>query len=490
VLSGTARHERPARFRDVFASSEFRALYAASTLSWLGDFVARAAITALVFDITESVAASAAAFAISFAPWLLGGYLLVAMAERHTYRRVMIICDLARAVVMTVVAVTHLPLPAMLALLLCSALFTPPFDAARSATLPAILEGDRYVVGVAVHASTGPQIQVAGYFLGSSLAAVHPRLALLINAGTFAVSAVLIRFGLRAREPGLSQERRTGLLRETGDGFRLVFANPALRALVLLVFCGSLFAVVPEGLAAAWAANFPDSARGWTQGLIMAAVPLGWILGSLSVSRLVPPMYHRRLLRPLAVVTPLALVPSVLNPPVFVVAGLALISGFAIGALVPVANREFVMALPNAYRARAFGVVQGGLQLLQGAAVLLTGALALRVQLPLVVGLWSLGGVVLMLLLSLNWPSSRAFNEAGARAAAMNQPVSPAPADPAPQAPGLAASNGAKAADIPAPRSRHVPAHAAPVEGRRGLLAVMGAARRRNSQNQPGTMEQ
>jgi hypothetical protein len=331
---------------------------------------------------------------------------------------------------------------------------------------------------------------VAGYFLGASLAAVSPKSALLFNAGTFAVSAVLIRFGLRSREPGLSQERRTGLLREAGDGFRLVFANPALRALVLLVFCGSLFAVVPEGLAAAWAASFTDdAARGWAQGLIMAAVPLGWILGSLSVSRLVPPMYHRRLLRPLAIVTPLALVPSVLNPPVLGVAGLALISGFAIGALVPVANREFVMALPNAYRARAFGVVQGGLQLLQGAAVLLTGALALRVQLPLVVGLWSLGGVGLMLLLSLYWPSARAFNEAGARAAAMNQPVSPAPADPGPDLPGPAASNGSKPADIPAPRNRHVPAHAAPVEGRRGLLAVMGAARRRNSQSQPGTME-
>ena len=45
------------------------------------------------------------------------------------------------------------------------------------------------------------------------------------------------------------------------------------------------------------------------------------------------------------------------------------------GGLLPVANGLFVQALPDAFRARAFGVVQGGLQLLQGAAVLLTGLL-------------------------------------------------------------------------------------------------------------------
>ena len=55
--SGTASVDRPARFRDVFASGEFRALYAASTLSWLGDYIARAAITAMVFDLTGSTAA-------------------------------------------------------------------------------------------------------------------------------------------------------------------------------------------------------------------------------------------------------------------------------------------------------------------------------------------------------------------------------------------------------------------------------------------------
>ena len=423
----TASTDRPARFRDVFGLVEFRALYAGSLLSWVGDYVARAAVTAMVFKHTGSVTASAAAFAISFAPWLLGGSVLTAVAERYAYQRVMVWCDAARTILMVVLAVLgpETPLPLLLALLLGCALFTPPFDAARSATLPAILGPDRYVTAVALTTATTAPAQVGGYFLGSALGLYEPRLALAVNAATFAASGVLIWRWVKPREPALHKERRTGLLRETADGFRVVFTNPALRAIVLLVFCGSLFAVVPEGLGAAWSDHRHDGlGRPLAQGLLMGAVPAGMVLGSVVVTRLLRPSWRPRMLLPLALATPLALVPVIVDPPVIVAAGLAFVSGLAVGALVPVANGEFVQALPAAYRARAFGVVSAGLQLLQGGAVLATGALAQRLSLPLVVGAWSLAGVLLMIGMIVNWPTRAAFAEARERA----QVRSPEPA--------------------------------------------------------------
>ena len=422
--------ERAATFRDVLSISEFRAIYAASALSWVGDYLARAAIAALVFVETGSAAASAGAFAISFAPWLLGGPVLASIAERYPYRTVMVVCDLVRAAVMCVIALPWLPTPAVLGLLLLAALFAPPFEAARSATLPAVLRGDRYVVGLALHTSTALPAQITGYFLGGALAGgamaggINPRVALLLNAITFAVSAALIRFGTAARQPALARSRRTHLLRETVDGFRLVFHTPALRALVLLIFSAALFAVVPEGLGAAWAADLADdpAGQGLAQATIMASVPLGSLLGALCVTRLVAPGNRRRILRPLAVAVPLCLVPSVLNPPLALVAVLAGLAGFAVGAAAPIANGEFVKAVPNAFRARAFGVVQGGLQVLQGGAVLVTGLLATgnSTPIPVVVGLWSLVGVLLLLGLSLAWPASSVFTEAVRAAEAAN----------------------------------------------------------------------
>lgn len=60
--------EGPATFREVFAQVEYRAILTASTLSWIGDYIAKAAVTVLVYRETESVALSAAAFAVSYLP--------------------------------------------------------------------------------------------------------------------------------------------------------------------------------------------------------------------------------------------------------------------------------------------------------------------------------------------------------------------------------------------------------------------------------------
>ena len=95
---------------------------------------------------------------------------------------------------------------------------------------------------------------------------------------------------------------------------------------------------------------------------------------------------------------------------------MAMVSGFAVAGLMPTLNGMFVLALPHGFRARAFGVMQGGLQLSQGGAVLATGLLADRFPLPTVVGLWSVGGTVLMAVVASRWPSSGAFDAAIAAA--------------------------------------------------------------------------
>ena len=410
--AATARHRAsdgtvPARFSDVLAVGEFRTIYLAGVLSWIGDFAARAAVTALVLTATDSVVAAAAAFAISFAPWLLGGQLLVSLAERYPYRTVMVICDIARMLLMALVAIPGLPLPLVLVLLLGSALFSPPFDAARSATLPAVLPGDKYVVAVALNAATNQPVQVAGYLAGSTLAAINPRTALLINAATFGVSALMLRFGVRHRAAALTPDRRTHLLRETVDGFRLVFGTRALRTPVLLTFVAAAVAIVPQGLGAPWAAQIsPGSPDGLAQGLIMAGVPFGSIFGSLLISRLIRPELRTRVLGLLAIAAPVPLIFAAVDTPI-AVAVLAALTGFAVGGLVPVANGAFVSVLPNEYRARAFGVVSGGLQLVQGFAVLFTGLVgAHAVPIGMAVSFWCLGGLLLMLALVHPWTRS------------------------------------------------------------------------------------
>ncbi|MEU4713080.1 MFS transporter [Micromonospora purpureochromogenes] len=427
-MEATVSDERPspdgpATFREVFGQSEYRTVLVASVLSWVGDYVAKAAVTVLVYRESESIALSAAAFAVSYLPWLVGGPLLAALAERYRYRQVMVVCDVIRMALMALIAVPGVPVWAILALLFATTLANPPSQAARSALMPAILTGDRLVLGLSLNASSAQAAQVVGYLLGAAVAAVDPTVALLINAATFAVSAALTQFGVRDREPAMSGAHRSHLLRETGQGFQIVFGTPVLRAIAVLVFSAMLFSIVPEGLAAAWAAERSGDGldSGVAQAVIMAANPVGFILGGLVVGRAVAPARRLALMRPLAVIAPLVLVPTLFDPPPVVVALLAAACGFAAAGLLPTANGLFVRALPNGYRARAFGVMATGMQVIQGASVLVTGLLADRFSIPLVVGLWSAAGVVLMLVTALRWPDGETIDAAVAAADRANR---------------------------------------------------------------------
>jgi MFS family permease len=425
VSDETRATERPATFREVFASTEYRAVFSAFGLSWFGDYLAKAAVTALVYQRTESVALSAATFALSFLPWVVGGPLLSALADRHRYRTVMVICDLLRMCTIALVVVPGMPIWGMLVLLFFTSLANPPAQAAKSALMPLMLTGDRLVVGLALNSSSGQAAQIGGYLAGAAMAPFLPEVALLIDAATFGVSALLIRFGVRDRPPATSATQRRHLVKETADGFGLVFGTPVLRAIAVMVFASMLFAIVPEGLAAAWAADVSaeGAARGFNQGLIMAANPVGYILGGLLISRLVSPPRRQALVRPFAILAPASLVPALLHPSAIGVAVMAAVCGFSIAAMMPTANGLFVQALPHGYRARAFGVMQSGLQITQGVAVMGTGLLADVFELPDVVGVWSLAGVLLMLVVTAWWPSPQRFAQAIAAAASRSAPT-------------------------------------------------------------------
>lgn len=434
--------DRSVSFAEVFGVAEFRAVFSAALLAEIGDFMSKAAVTAMVFFVTDSVPLSAAAFAVSYVPWVVGGPLLATLAERMPYRAVMVASDALRALVIAtvvVVAVTLLPSTTAAAdgavppaiwliifLLFLQSLLAPPALAARSAIMPLILEGDRVTLGIAITQTSRQAAQVAGYMAGALIAIIDPAVALTINAAIYAFTALIVRLGVRHRAPAMRTEQRSDLLRETAEGFRVVFGTPTLRAIAIVVFASMLFSIVPEGLAIAWAEELAaddPARRGLYQGLIMIAHPVGSAIAALLVVRLLRPTVRSRLVRYLIVAAPLALVPAVFEPGIAVVVTMTMISGMALASMLPTLNGIFVQILHHGYRARAFGVMNSGMQVLQGGAVLAVGAIvgAGTLPLPVVVGLWSAAGVVLMLALASRWPKPDVFTEAIAEAEEANE---------------------------------------------------------------------
>ena len=151
-----------AAFRAVFAVPEFRALWAAQLLSVAGDQLAKVALTVLVYDRTRSAVLAAITFAASFVPSFVGGIALSGLGDRLPRRAVMIACDLARMVLVILMALPGIPLPFLVALLFAVTMIGAPFTSARAAIYPEILTGARYVTATAITLTTFQLAQVVG----------------------------------------------------------------------------------------------------------------------------------------------------------------------------------------------------------------------------------------------------------------------------------------------------------------------------------------
>jgi MFS family permease len=373
---------RPVTFREVLQVREFRALFGTFVLSSVGDELARVALTVLVYQRTNSPLLAAVTFAVGYLPWLLGGPLLSAFADRLPRHRVLIVTDAVRAALVVAMAIPGLPLPVLLGLLLLLSLAAPPFDSARSALQADILEGDRYAVASSITSVTMQLTMVGGFLLAGGLVAVFsPSAALLADGATFAFSAVWLAARLQRRPAPTGGGERLSLVRDTVVGLRFIARTPRLRAIVGLLWVGMLFLTAPEGLAVPFARQFGQDTTG--VGMLLAASPLGVVVGSVVVGRFLSPARREQLMAPLVVLSLLPLVGAgvlalTTHPGALSFAAVLLLvfaSGFGSAWAIPL-NVSFVQSVPAALRGRAFGVAVSGLYGVQGIGVLAAGALA------------------------------------------------------------------------------------------------------------------
>lgn len=411
-----------ATFRDVFAVREFRALWSAQVLSVVGDRLALVALTVLVFDRSHSPLLTSVAYAAGYVPWLVGALALSGLADRFPRREVMVACDVIRALLVALMSLPGVPLAGLVLLLFVTTMFAPPFESARAAITPEILHGDRYVLGTAVVQTTFRAGLVAGAAAGGiAVAYLGARPALIVDAVTFAASALLVRFGTARRPaatagealaaPGAA-EAAPGAAEAVGDRaaagrgrsrFRgaagAVFGDRALFTLVLLGWLVAFYAI-PEGLAAPFAHQLGGGAA--ETGLVLAAGPFGGVLAAPAFTRLVAPDRRLRWIGPLAIGACAALLGIAVQPGLGVALAIFVVSG-AFGVYQIPANAAFVERVPNAQRAQAFGLANAGLIVGQGVMFIVAGAAAEASSPATVIAAVGGAGTVAAVLLAIRW---------------------------------------------------------------------------------------
>jgi MFS family permease len=174
---------------------------------------------------------------------------LATLADGWNKKRVLVSVDFARAAALLGVAwLLHIGMavpPAVYAANLLLAMGGQLFGPARAALLPDLLSSpERLLIQAnAWFTLAGEAVALFGFPLGGVIVAVlHPDLAMVADAASFAISGAAIGWGIHAPAihsgPQYGSESAQGVMRASLAGVRFIWRRPHLRALA--VFAGMM----------------------------------------------------------------------------------------------------------------------------------------------------------------------------------------------------------------------------------------------------------
>jgi MFS family permease len=214
--------------------ADFWKYWTGQTISNLGSSFTLFALPLLVFKLTGSALNLGITTAATFVPYLLFGLLIGAMTDRMNRKRLMIVTDLLRAVV-----IASIPLMYVLNLLtvewiygvaFVSSILTIFFTSAEFAVIPSLVRPDELITANGRIQASFSGASVLGPVLAGLLVAVVPLSdVLLADAASFVISSLslaLIRGSFnREDEP----TERKHILRDVAEGLGYVLRHPVLR---------------------------------------------------------------------------------------------------------------------------------------------------------------------------------------------------------------------------------------------------------------------
>lgn len=224
-------------------NANFRRLWLAQLISGTGDWFYSVAIYDMLLTLTGSAEVMALAAVLQILPMFIAGPTAGAVNDRVSRRRVMLITDLIRAVVVLgMLFVETREQIWILYLLLAFEVSTAAFfESARNAVLPSVVERKDIPAANAVSATTWSVTVTAGAAIGGFAVAYLGRQSVfLLNSSSFLLSAWCIyRMSVREThvEPGVHLRWHDILgFGPTVEGFRYVIHDLKLASLLTLKF--------------------------------------------------------------------------------------------------------------------------------------------------------------------------------------------------------------------------------------------------------------
>jgi predicted MFS family arabinose efflux permease len=274
---------------------DFRSLFLASVISLGGDWFLWVAVNALIFESTGlALYVGLAILAQEFA-FFIGSPIGGVLADRLDRRKLMIVCDLVRAVTCVAFLLVG-PDTVWLAYVLLPVLaaFAAPFDPAFTAATPNLVDEEDLPTANALNGSLWGTMLAVGAALGGLVSYVlGDEAAFLVDAASFLVSAALLSSIRRSfSERRAERPEHPSIVEATRETWRFARRDRRVLSLLAVKFgfgaAAGLLALIPV-----MAIEVFDAGEiGF--GILMAARGLGALIGPFLGHRIAGPR-HRRL---------------------------------------------------------------------------------------------------------------------------------------------------------------------------------------------------
>ena len=222
---------------------DYRQLFAATTVAQFGFQISQLAVPLVaVVVLAASPWQVGLLTTITMAPFLLVGLPAGAWVDRLRRRRVMIVADLGRAVLLATVPLAWwagwLTIWQLYAVAFLVGALTVFFDVAYQSYLPTLVGRAQLVEGNSKLEAVRSTAHLGGPALaGQLIRLMSAPVALLLDAVALATSALFVA-KIRQREPQPTPSPDANLVREIREGLRFVLGHRLLRPIVT---CTSLF---------------------------------------------------------------------------------------------------------------------------------------------------------------------------------------------------------------------------------------------------------
>lgn len=296
--------------RLVRTNRNFRRLWLAQVISEIGDWMYTVAIYSHLLALTGGAAKSIGlAFTMQVLPQMLVSPMAGALNDLMSRRQVMIISDIARAIIVALMLVAQRmeAITFIYVLLFLETVFWATFEPGRNAVIPNITEGDDTLTANSLSSITWSFNFAVGFSIGGFIAALAGMQAVFVlNSLSFLASAVLIA-RTKFREPHLEHLppfRVSALLDFSPvlEGIRYVSSDMRLLATMLvktgLGFMGANWVLVTmlgeRKFPITFAGLDPKSAGMMGMSILMGARGFGALIGP-SIGTFVAGHVQRRL---------------------------------------------------------------------------------------------------------------------------------------------------------------------------------------------------